>query len=502
MPQFVNTLITNFSGGTSKDKRSGWVGSIKNGFTTNKFSLTSHFDAFTNPKKLVPYYKTEADETKSFNIVKFLYAPATSLGAGEYRLWGFGGGAGDIGTVYYHAEDLTATGWTALTGSGTGRNEDVFFHYKDYLYWWDAGTKLKRYYTVDEAAGDYKSITYTDVAQPVHHPADDIAYFFHDNKVSSLNDTTWNAGNPVLTLPANFKIVAGAAYGNYLAIACVDLQAYDKRSVVYLWDRDSSLATLTERIDFGEGEIRHLANLNNKLIAIMSHYIDTEIALRKSRVLIKQASGNFAVPLNEIVIDNIIAVAQALPKTRFITDNKIYFPMKADLNSDTRLGIWVVDEYGRATIDTIEEEATSYEGIYRTANMWWIAHSDDGSVNRTDDGRAYSTTLASTYESLIFNAGDSSLSKKLVRAGVMFEKLPAAGQVVLKYRIDGATSWTTLFTHKESTGSISYESINNAAGANLPEYQEIEFQVLSTGGAVITGLKFESEILDRQKKLI
>jgi len=82
----------------------------------------------------------------------------------------------------------------------------------------------------------------------------------------------------------------------------------------------------------------------------------------------------------------------------------------------------------------------------------------------------------------------------------MTEALPTNGQIVLKYRkdkdlVDGA--WTTIFT-EATDDSIEFDAIN-ISGATLPEYKEIQFRIESTGGAVITGLKWKAEIIDKQK---
>ncbi len=499
----LQTIITDFSGGLTEDKRQGWVSKNGINWTTNKFSLTKHFDVFDYPHKLVPYILTEAEEDKTFEIRKFLYAPATAAGAGLYRLYGFGGKVGSLTKpkVYWNNLDY-ATGWgTPSKGESTvtNKNYEVFFYYKNYIYMWTGAQYLVRYDTTQVADFNnayYDATSYTNVAQPVHHPADDCAYFFHDNFVHQLNDTVWD--DKVLTLPSNLKITSACAYGNYLAIACTTLGSV-VNSVVYLWDRDSSLATLSEIIDFGEGEIRHLANLNNKLIAVMEYYLNSDYGLRKGKILIKQVSGNFAVVLNQITTDDLSGV---LPRTRMVKDNKLYFPAAPELNGDTRLGIWVVNDNGQMTLDFIEEEATSYEGIYSIGNFWWIAHSGDGSVNRSDNNFAYSSTNPSVYESLIFNAGDSDLTKKLIGATVMTEKKPAVGitgaKVILKYRKDGDTTWIIIHTDT-AEDSIGHGSINiEADGSNLPEYKEIEFRIESYSGAVITGLKFKSEIVSKE----
>ncbi len=501
MPQFDNTLINRFDGGISNDKRFGWVRNGSN-FTTNRFSITKHFDALTYPNKLVPYKITLADETKSYDIVKFLVAPYETTST---RLYGFGVSTSTYGAVYIHNASLVANGWTisqdGATNNTSGRFENAFEYYKDYLYWFAGTTALMRYDTATSGSHNVTryqvmSDTISTVAQPVHHPADDILYLFTNNYVHKINDTVFT--EKALTLPSDMKIVCACPFGNYLAIACTSKQTYNKRNIVFLWDRDSSITTLTERIDFGDGEIKHLANLNNKLTAVMSFYLYSvaNISLNKAKILIKQADGNYGRLINEIVTDDDVDIVEDLPDTRFVDGNKLYFPAKAPLDSDDRLGIWAVDEYGRATLDFIEEDATSYEGIYRVGNQWWIAHSDDGSVNKSKyNDTAYSFT--SIYETLVFNAGDSHISKKLVGAGVMFEKLPSAGSVALKYRIDGDTSWTTIFTHT-TDDTISHEAVNiEDTGANLPEFKEIEFRIESTGGVEITGLKFKAEIMDK-----
>lgn len=497
MGKIFTQTINRFDGGLSEDKR------VQD---SSKFSLTKHFDVFTYPHKLVPYVKTEisppggTDLTRC-KIVKFLYAPFTS----GYRLFGYGidyiNGTNRPKVFTYDIDAGTpdVTNWgEPANGECTvnNRNTEVFFYYKDYIYMWSGGTVLVRHNATGNTAFNnaYQSINYTNVAQPVHHPADDNAYFFADNIVYKQTDnaTGWST---VLTLPTSLKITCACAYGNYLAIGCATLGTSEVQSLVFLWDRDSSLTTVSDKLDFGSGALVHLANLDNKLIGIVNGYLNLTYGLGKGKLFIRQANGNFAATLNEIMTDTTISAA-GFPSTRVVKDNILYFPLHAPLNGDTRLGIWAVNGSGRATLALVQEGATSYEGIYVMANIWWIAHSNDGTVSRTDDNAVYSSTLSSVYESLILNGGDSSKKKKLTFVNVTTEKLPAAGTVVLKYRIDGATSWTTIFTNS-TDDSMSHTAVNiESSGAELPEYREIELQVNSAGGAVITGIKLGWETID------
>ena len=75
--------------------------------------------------------------------------------------------------------------------------------------------------------------------------------------------------------------------------------------------------------------------------------------------------------------------------------------------------------------------------------------------------------------------------------------LPAAGSVVLKYRKDEETSYTTIFTHT-TDNSLSHSAINiESSGATLPEYREIQFRIESTGNAEITSFSFVYEDQDK-----
>lgn len=505
MGKTYEQIIDRFDGGISEDKRSK---------ASNKFSITKHFDAQTFPHKLVPHIKTEAVENKTYDITKFLNSIKRN-GTTEY-IYGFGIEVGS-GKAKVYRMLVNGTTWAsgANNTSGLAKKDGVFFEYKGYIYMYfgSGGTsRLIRYDTSGASAFEDNvianvfsktAISFTTVVQPVHHPADDIAYFFYDNKVHALNDTVWS--DPAdLILPDNLKIVDACAYGNYLAIACVTKSIANPKSIVYLWDRDSSLATLTERLDFDTGKILFIANLNNKLIAVMDVGSNNIMSLDKIKYLIKQAQGQFGVTINELVADEILG-QQSTEFSKVVDGDRLYFARQIPLNGDVRNGIWVVDSNGNISLDTIEEEiltATNkrIDGILKTLSTWWISHSADGSVNRSDLNKAYSTTLPSTYESLIVN-GDKkhrAMKKKLISVGVMTEPMPTAGKIVLSYRkdedLDG--SYTTVYT--DTTNDQTYhEAINiESTGADLEQGIEFQFLAESTGGAVIIGIKYKYELVN------
>ena len=142
------------------------------------FSYSAHFD-LSNPHRLIPYRNTEANEDKTFAIKRFLYTNGKLYGLGEQA-------ANDRPKIFEKASDPIADSWTASTSgegsTGTSAATNVFFAYKNFLYGWRDNAAVFRYNIGTPGFTDsYQSIAYTYVAQPVHHPADDIAYFFSDN---------------------------------------------------------------------------------------------------------------------------------------------------------------------------------------------------------------------------------------------------------------------------------------------------------------------------------
>lgn len=534
MGKIVTEIINRFDGGIARDWRIN---------SSNKFALSKNFDVFSYPHKMVPHYKkmvvgSESTEELRLNAmltdayVKFCYAPDSAT---TNKLFGLGIGANSRPVVKTYNVDgsVFTVDWQAPSNGDADdadpRFTDVFFYYKNYLYMWTSDA-LVRYKTDNSEAFDDQAFGFTpatilSTVQPVHHQTDDRAYFFYNNFVHKLNDTAFDT-SPTLTLPATERITAACQYGNYLAIATVNnTKIYDRssnaRATVYLWDRDSSLATLSERIDFGNGEIVHIATLDGKLLAVVNAHATIPLSAKKGVVSIRQyLGGNISKTITEIDIDTQASWLGSpsgsygseyyLPKTSQIKDERLYFPMRADYKSDPRNGIWTLDSNGNVNLEIVEPELDdasvykAYQGIYFTGNILWVSYSETTNsktstkVYTTDTSLAYSTTNPAVYESLILNSGDSSLTKQLIGVSVSTEPLPTDGQVVVKYRKDEETSWTTIFTHG-TDNSISHQAVNiESTGALFPEYKELQFRIESTGGAVITGLKYKYEIIDNQ----
>ena len=260
--------------------------------------------------------------------------------------------------------------------------------------------------------------------------------------------------------------------------------------------------------------------MEGRLVGVSDKYLSNAFGLTKGALVVRMWAGGIPRIMKEVVANQIVTGdATAFPNTvtRFprsvvIKDNIMYwaasvpFGLSTSTESTFHLGIWA---FGRKNINsdfTLSldqvEEATSTANFFinsigNAGNYWFISHSAEsaGKVTKTDDATNF--TYTSIYDTQTFTLGDSSVTKKLVGVTITTVFLPAAGQVVLRYRINEETSYTTIFTNT-TDNSISRSAINiESSGAQLPEFKEITFRIESTGGAELTGIKFRVETIDK-----
>jgi len=74
-----------------------------------------------------------------------------------------------------------------------------------------------------------------------------------------------------------------------------------------------------------------------------------------------------------------------------------------------------------------------------------------------------------------------------------------AAQVVVRYKKDNDSSWTTLLTHDTDAAiSASAAGAQTSPAAFPKDYKEIQFRLESTASAVITGYSFREEVQDKR----
>ena len=463
-----------------------------------------HFDAFSRPRKLTPHRSYENGDTSSSTnqIANFLTIGSTLYGLGIVS----GGSAASV----LSKTDFTTQTWSAfqnVNGSARTTADTPFFTYypktgKIYgvrggQYIWAVTVSGP---SADASYYDLGASAYSTVSNGLVHSKDDILYFGYNNKIASINNASVTAA--ALTLPVGYVITSICEYGNYLAIGC--RSSNNTRSRVFLWDRDSSLTTLSETIDWGEGDLMCLEELGGNLLGLSAQ---NSANYFKASIVLRQYTGaGGAEKIAELNSTNSLG-SVALYKQK--VKGRFYVPVTVQLDGTNT--IYASAAIGRASpsdpFSITFERLTCNDssagngvnvqtGIYLIGDYFFSSYIDNASayvMAKTDDAANY--TITSVYETIInqgMDEGDKLLKKQLVSLSAMYESLPTAGQVVAKYKVDGG-AFATVFT-ETTDGAMASEFVK--AGANeFTAGREYEERIESTGGAEITGLVYKYEVL-------
>lgn len=489
MSKLIELKINNFSGGIADDPRENDGG---------KFQMVKHFDAFSQPNRLIPYRSLEADTNdgststgmKQYFVRDFLYASASA------RLYGLGQTGAGLTKIVYKS-DATTGNWTlpaSSEGNGAVQN-GCFVEYKDYLWGFQGTTQVWKWGTLSGAPAITNTAgtvgTITSVAQGLI-AKDDQLYLPYNNKLVrvSAGGTVTDAA---LTLPTNFKITSICNYGNYLAIACAPVSTFNGVSKVFLWNLTSS--DVQEAIDWGEGELRVLETIDGYLVGITDRYLNNATGVGRGSMIVQVYSGGVPTVVKEVFTQAL--TNKTMPISKAVKNNRVFWSAKIMTNSsgtEYNEGIW---SFGRKNInypfslslDVIDEnvDTDGIQAFGTAANYFFIAHSGDGSIDKTNDAATYAFT--SVYESQIVSAEDPSVTKRMLGVSLYTAPIPSGGSVTLKYKVDSDTSWTTIGT-LSTQNAISRDFVNiESTGDNFKTFGEVQFRIESTGGVEITGIK-------------
>ncbi len=489
MSKIVELKTHDFFGGIADDIRHG------NG---NSFGITKHFDIFSSPSRLTPYRSLEADMNdgigstglKTYIVKDFIYASASA------KLYGLGQN-GSAQTKIVEKADATTGNWdlpASSEGNGAVQN-GCLVEYKDYLWGFQGTNQVWKWGTLSGSPSITNTVTgtlgstITSVAQGVIAKDDDL-YLPYNNKICRVT-SGGTLSDAVLTLPTNYKITSICNYGNYLAIGCAPISTFNGTSKVFLWNLTST--DVQETIDWGEGELRVLETIEGLLVGVTDRYLNNATGAGRGSMVVKVYSGGTPQVVKEVYTQAL--TGKSIPLSKAVQNNRLFWAAKIMTASDSSTydeGIW---SFGRKntnyshtlTLDIIDENVSTsgIQGFGTAANFFFIAHSADGSIDKTDDTAAY--TFTSIYESQLFDAGDVSSDKTLLALDVAMVKLATGQTLTAKYRIDGATSWTTIGSDT-TVGDVSHSFLNiESTGDAFASGREYQFRLESTGGLEITG---------------
>jgi hypothetical protein len=491
MSKLTTITINNFSGGVSDSPRED------NG---SKFQICRHFDVFTDPTKLTPYRSLEADQTasvsndmKAYLVQDFLYHSSSA------KLFGLGQTGGGLTKIVQKA-DATTGNWTLpATSEGNGAVKNgCLVEYKDFLFGFQGTNQIFKWTIATNTIANSASttgVTITSVAQGLVF--EDYLYLPYNNKIWRATDAT-TFSDAYLTLPTNFKITSLTAYGKYIAIAVAPISTFNGVSKVLLWDGTST--EIQESIDWGEGELRILETIEGMLVGVTDRYLNNSSGAGRGSMIIQVYQGGAPQVVKEVFTQAL--TGKTIPLSKAVKNNRLFWAAKIMDNSSGTLykeGIW---SFGRKNVnypfalslDVIDENinTSGIQAFGSAANFFFITHSGDGSIDKTNDSAVY--TFSSIYESQVFNFGDVDSDKTLLSLKVSFRKLVSGETLTAKYRVDGASAWTTIGTYN-TVDTLSKTFLNiESTGLPFASGREYEIRLESTGGLEITGLKLQARI--------
>lgn len=496
MSKLTTITIDNFSGGISDDVRED---------NATKFQVTRHFDVFSNPTRLTPYRSLEADThdgstatgMKQYLVQDYVYASASA------KLYGLGQTGAGLTKIVYKA-DATTGNWTlpaSSEGNGAVKN-GCLIEYKDYLWGFQGTNQIFKWGLLSGTPSITNSasttgVTITSVAQGLVF--EDYLYLPYNNKIWRATDAT-TFSDAYLTLPTNIKITSLTAYGKYIAIAVAPISNYNGVSKVLLWDGTST--EIQESIDWGEGELRILETIEGMLVGVTDRYLNSATGAGRGSMIVQVYQGGAPQVVKEVFTQAL--TGKSIPLSKSVKNNRVFWAAKIMTNAagtEYREGVW---SFGRKNVnypfalslDIIDENinTSGIQAFGMAGNFFFITHSGDGSLDKTNDTSAY--TFTSVYESQILNFGDLNSDKTLLSMKVSFRKLASGESLTAKYRVDGASAWTTIGTYN-TVDTLSKTFLNiEATGLAFASGREYEFRLESTGGLEITGMALQARVND------
>lgn len=499
-------VINQFDGGMCEDIREP---------RTDTFSYASNFDTFSNKNRLTPYRTMETESVDSGVLTDFKITDVCIMrDATNTNIYGLGrAGSSDQNPKFFQKStpmDITSAFQAASGGEDSSHSviPGTLVEYKTRLFAMKTDSSANTYVIAyNHVAGSIASIgtiaaypmVSSNVAfpRPFRHPQDDKLYFGAGSVVASYDNSSFDA-DVGLILPTDCYITSLTDYGSYLAIFTAPTVGGGS-SKLFLWDVGRALTTPQEVIDLGEGTVTVGENVNGVLISIMTNKTPTTNSLFniKTKLLVKAYYGGTPVPLKEITTTSDVFT---LPSFKSKNNNRLFFACEASVNGTSLNQIWVVSKNGNKwsvspdrTVNNDTPLTGNINGFSLIGDYLW-ANFNTASLFRTR--LASATYPTSTYESLI-NPGmaeDDRTKKKTLKV-ISVSKSSSTGQLVLKYRVDSTSSYTTIGT-LSAGGSLVLKAANQSNAQPFNSGYEYQFLVESTLGAELTEVKYTYEVLN------
>jgi hypothetical protein len=494
--------LNKFFGGMSDDVRED---------DATKFAISKHFDIFSNPNRLTPYRQHEADITFSdtsnditeFSVNYFLTTGAKLYGLGRVN-------SGFSGRLRVIEKSMPSGDWS-LSGTGSQTGAGNTFHdsgiiYKDYIYVLGTSAttnkgRLKKYGALSTGARTLNQNFGTDPLTTDDSTLsrtgrsvlgkDDRAYFAYENTVCSTDGST--VADADIQVPTDYNIKVLSTWKNFLVIGCTHINNTDSK--FYLWDYVSD--DITDVVDLGAGILRSLGNVDDVLVAVTQQRQTDLIINPIAEVKLWGGGAVQTLPIN-IPLKDESGNNYNVNEGEVIDSGKLYFAIDSGAGTDLT-GIYVVGKniQGRWAV-TMDRRLNNTTGvnqvsaIKKAGEFWWISHTPtDDTVERTDDSATYTTAILESQK-----IGSPEKDHQSIALAINHVALTSGQTVVVKYRANEESSWTTIMTSSKLNALSKEATIEIDQNKNLKNFREMQFKLESTGGAEITGFLFKYRELD------
>lgn len=424
-----------------------------------------HFDIYSDPNRLIPYRSTEAEADATSAAHLGTYYPRHFLLAKSGKMYALGNNTSGKAQILEKADPTTGA-WALSTTAVSSGNliYGSFIEWAGAFWYFTGTTSVTKWVTATNAITDAVATlgtAITTVAQSVIG-ADDNMYMFYNNKVVKVTNAGTVTDNVLTNLPSDMRITSACRWGSYIAIGMAygtsATSAPSGVSKVFIWDMVTT-TTVNDVVDWGEGALMVLGNIEGRLCGVSNKYLETpsgltSLAIGGGAMVVRMWAGAHAQVMKEIVANQTVTLGRFI-RDVVVKDNRMYWvasvPFGASTSTEStyHMGIW---SFGRKdansnfalSLDYVEEAvdtAKYYINSFGNAgNYWFISHGDAGLVHKTDDTANYTNT--SIYEKTFGNGKDTFKVKGIT---AMFDYLPTAGQVALSYKKDSETSFTNIF---------------------------------------------------------
>lgn len=503
----ATAIVNTFDGGMTNDPRDR---------AANVARISKHVDNDNRPHLITPYPDNDFSNTDpntaadfdSFRIQQFIYTNSKFYGLGV-----------ENGTTKPQIFSKSAIGnaWASETtwasAASLGTTIPFFILYQNYLWTQDGAAGSRSWCKYGDITGSPSATrgihSNENVTSPIVHPKDDIMYFGYgagtgtQNLIGKNNSAAFT--DSVLTFPVGSVVASLTDYGIYLAIA---VNNPDNSTVIYLWDRDTSLTTLSEKIDNGTGTIKWIDMVGGTLVSCSVLQPTTALSVNPT-VVFKYYDGAKMVEFQRFTTT---LATISLFRQRF--NSTVYFLAEMTINSVSMKGVWKVVKKpnGRFMVSfdrlpRIDDDVTAggLFGFLRTGDYFHIA-----CLNKQDSDKYIVTKTTSTYTTTAvyrtpinpdMPEGDRTKKKQLTQVAFSCDPLASGEAVQVYYRVDGGSWIGAAFLNTVGEVTAEYSSAISVTGGvvtGIGEYtagREFEFSIEPSGGAKVSELKYSYTIL-------